>query len=270
MIDDPTAATIVPLDRRNRRPPVPAQDSVFVVTDFDWAPPELAPHYALLNRILRRLRAPVRLAPAIPPGRMTNVEQRMNMFHLVSQVLAYGVPGDVVELGCYVGQSAVLMQKVIAHADPSRRLHVYDSFAGIGDLHEKDGDTIYRKGEMRAAIADVRANFTRYGLRQPEIHPGWFRETLPDQLPDQICFAHLDGDLYEAILQSLEAVYPRLSEGAICLIDDYADPAVFDGWNLLPGVKRACDEFLADKPEKMSVLYCGRDQAHGYFRKLAG
>ena len=110
------------------------------------------------------------------------------------------------------------------------------------------------------------ANFKRYDLPPPEIHAGWFNKTLPDQLPDRICFAHLDGDFYESILVSLEHVYPQLSPGAICLIDDYSDPNVHDGWDRLPGVKRACDEFLANRPEKVSLIYAG-DFTHGFFRK---
>ena len=111
------------------------------------------------------------------------------------------------------------------------------------------------------------ANFDRYGLRQPVVHAGWFDDTLPDGLPERIAFAHLDGDLYASIRVSLEHVYPRLSHGAICLIDDYCDRQLLDEYDYLPGVKKACDEFLADKPEQVSVLYAGAF-AHGFFRKL--
>ena len=37
----------------------------------------------------------------------------MNMYHLVSQTLAYQVEGDLVEVGCNAGQSAVLIAKVM-------------------------------------------------------------------------------------------------------------------------------------------------------------
>jgi O-methyltransferase len=40
-------------------------------------------------------------------GVMTNIEQRVNMYHLVSQVLAYSVEGDFVELGCNTRVSSV-------------------------------------------------------------------------------------------------------------------------------------------------------------------
>lgn len=31
----------------------------------------------------------------------------------------------------------------------------------------------------------------------------------------------LDGDLYESTIQALDALYPRLSSGGYCIIDDY-------------------------------------------------
>ena len=76
----------------------------------------------------------------------------------------------------------------------------------------------------------------------------------------------MDGDLYESILTPLEGVYPRLSKGAVCLIDDYSHPAILKGFDKWQGVKTACDEFLRDKPEAVSVLYAG-EYAHGFFRK---
>ena len=104
--------------------------------------------------------------------------------------------------------------------------------------------------------------------RAPEYFFRRFNETLPDGLPERIAFAHLDGDYYDSIKVSIEHVYPRLSCGAICLVDDYNDPAVNPrGWNLLPGAKKACDEFFADKPEKLVPIYAGRF-SHAFFRKL--
>ncbi|RWH84456.1 MAG: hypothetical protein EOQ86_01550 [Mesorhizobium sp.] len=33
---------------------------------------------------------------------------------------------------------------------------------------------------------------------------GWFEDTLPTQLQDEIAFANLDGDLYDSVKVSLE------------------------------------------------------------------
>src|ERR1700723_3814982 len=99
------------------------------------------------------------------------------------------------------------------------------------------------------------------------IYKGWFQDTLPSGLHDLISFAYLDGDLYDSILMSLQYVYPKLAPGAVCLIDDYCDPQINPkGWNRLPGVKKACDEYLIDKPEKMEFIYSG-PYSHAFFRK---
>jgi O-methyltransferase len=243
-------------------------DNAFIAELFDdWRLAKPSRRVQAVNRLLERAGFWCRLKPEFPSGGMTNIEQRMNLFHLVSQVLAYGVPGALVDVGCHAGESSVLMQVVIDHFEPSRQLHVYDSFEGLPPTHEKDGDTRFGAGQLRTTLERLRANFDSRGLRIPVIHKGWFKDTLPEQLPAEICFANLDGDLYESILVSFEHVYPRLSRGAICLIDDYCDPRVINSWNGLPGVKRACDEFLADKPERVSVLYSG-EFSSGYFRKI--
>lgn len=240
--------------------------NVFITEYFDWPRGEPGKRARWLNRLLPKLGLGVRLVPWDETGLMTNIEQRINMFHLASQVLAYGVPGDFVELGCHEGQSAVLFQRVIEHFDPQRTLHVYDSFEGLPEPQPEDGDALFDAGGLAASRETLLANFDRYQLKRPEVHVGWFDETLPDGLPDTIAFAHLDGDFYESIKVSLEHVYPRLARGAICLVDDYCDPEVLDEYNYLPGVKHACDEFLADKPESVSVLYAGAF-GHGFFRK---
>jgi O-methyltransferase len=126
----------------------------------------------------------------------------------------------------------------------------------------------YKQGDLATSQDVVRNNFRSHDLKLPTIHKGWFDDTLPGGLPEKISFAHLDGDLYDSIMISLKYVYPRLTSGAICLIDDYCDTGINpNGWNYLPGVKKACDEFLADKPERICYLYSGVF-THGFFRKV--
>lgn len=258
----------------------------FYITEyFDWSVKRISLFDRVLNRILasfglnrkvytaeaidkfvHSLLKASRRFPPVASGVLTNVEQRINIFHLVSQVLAYDVEGDIVELGCHDGKSSVLIQKLITEHKKPKILHLYDSFEGLPSLGDGDGAS-YREGQLSATEDAVRHNFKKYGLPLPEIHKGWFSDTLPTSLPDKICFAYLDGDLYESILISLQYVYPKLSKGAICLVDDYSDPGINPrAWNKLPGVKKACDEFLADKPEEMDFIYSG-DYPHGYFRK---
>jgi O-methyltransferase len=241
-------------------------DGVFVNEWFDWQQRKPSKPLTLLNKVLGKLHFPYRILPPVYTGTHTNVERRMNIFHLVSQALCYGVPGDLVELGCNKGQTSVVIQKIIEHCGSDRILHVYDSFEGLPETTEGDVGTPFRGGWMKVSSDIVLDNFRRYSLRPPQIHAGWFEHTLPTELPDQICFAYLDGDFYESILISLQHVYPRLSSGAVCVVDDYCDSARSE-WNFLPGVKRACDDFFADKPDRIESLYAG-NSAQAYFRKL--
>jgi O-methyltransferase len=257
-------------------------DNFFIVRDFDWKIRRSSNLDRALNLITRRFGVAsdtagfvdnliyrltgLSLAPT-RSGVSTNVEQRINMYHLASQVIAYDVDGDFVEVGCNEGQSAVLIKKVIDSQGSSKKLHVYDSFEGLPSIGAIDGST-YKKGDLATSEDVLRRNFALHGLDLPEIHKGWFEDTLPVSLPGKICFAHLDGDLYESIMVSLRFVYDRLSSGAICLIDDYCDKAINpQGWDYLPGVKKACDEFLSDKPEEISYIYSGVF-THGFFRKI--
>src|SRR5262249_9120598 len=199
-------------------------------------------------------------------GSMISVEQAMNLYHLLCQVLVMQIPGEAVELGCYEGTTAVLLQTTLDQFGSAKALHVYDSFEGLPAPSAADGATAFGAGDCRATQDALLANFRRYDVEPPVSHPGWFQDALPAELPAGICFAHVDGDLHASILESLEAVYPRLAEGAIAVVDDYCDQAVYPVPERLPGVKKACDEFLRDKPERMHLMIGGCN-SHGYFRK---
>lgn len=221
------------------------------------------------DRVLRRFCPWLRVASTWR-GRMASVESRMNTFHLLDQVLAYGVAGDVVEIGCNSGETSVILQKLIVERDSSRVLHAFDSFQGVrGGTEEDEG--VYKPGDMSASQRGFVEGFKRLGLRLPVIHPGWVEETLPQELPGKLAFALIDLDLYEPTLYALEAVYPRLSPGGICAFGIYWDPSTTcamtkDGRYLSVGVKRACDEFFAGRPEEVSALYAG-NYTMGYFRR---
>jgi len=199
-------------------------------------------------------------------GGMVTVEQAVNIYHLLSQVLVMDVPGDVVELGCHAGTTAIVLRKTLDQLGADRRLHVYDSFEGLPAKSPEDGVTRFEPGDCRTTEEALVENFQRAGAELPVVHRGWFEDTLPRELPREICFAHVDGDFYRSVRESLEQLYPRLARDAIVVVDDYCDPARHDVNNILPGVKTACDEFLQDKPEQMTVLVAGAG-AHAFFRK---
>lgn len=197
---------------------------------------------------------------------MTDVDRLVNIYHLLSQTLVFGVPGAVAELGCHAGATTVLMRMIIDHFDAERPLHVFDSFCGLPAPGPKDA--YLGEGDCRASEDDLRATFARWSKALPIIHKGWFAETLPHALPDTIAFAYIDADLYDSTLTALTHVYPRLAPNGILCIDDYADPERNpQAWTGLPGVKRACDEFFDGRGDRVSVLVGTGDLAFGMIRK---
>lgn len=238
--------------------------SNFFIAQPPYALPDTRPLSRLINKGFKLLKVGYRLAPPLNPVvDMNTLEQRINFFHLLDGVVANHIAGDVIELGCFTGQCAMLFQQVLAQHHSDKTLHLYDSF----DI----------KFTEQAPIEDVlRANFAATGLRLPTLHKGYFQDTIPAQLPERIAFAHIDcgfgGDLLahkEVMRYCLDALYPRLSPGALCVLMDYHDRSIGDtGCDVNPGVKLACDEFLATKPEQIVCLY-GNQASHAFFRKVA-
>ena len=217
------------------------------------------------------------------PGNMAGEGKLLNIYHTLQRALDLDVAGDVVELGCHAGTTASMLACVLRRRAPGKRLHLYDSFEGLpaGDAGSGDPPAYgARRGSMRASVAAVAENFARAGLPPPgDVHVGWFSETTTSDAsgenPREIAFAHLDGDLYGSILESLTFVYPRLARGALVVDDDYCDPAILHRHDIFPGAYRACADFFADKPESMVVLpaphpgyaFPMQYECHAYFQK---
>ncbi|EDM38249.1 hypothetical protein PBAL39_01502 [Pedobacter sp. BAL39] len=215
-----------------------------------------------INKGFRYLKLGLAINPIDTAVDMNTIEQRINYFHLLDQVIANDIDGDVIELGCFTGQCALILQKVIEQRRSPKQLYLYDSF-----------DIKFREtGSIEEVLKN---NFVNAGLKVPLLKKGFFEETLPTMLPEKISFAHIDcgfgGDkiAHSKVVQyCLNEIYPKMSLGAICVLMDYNDPEINGvGHDANPGVKIACDEFLKDKPEEMVCLY-GNQFFHAYFRKL--
>lgn len=197
------------------------------------------------------------------------------------------VEGDFVELGCYRGDTSVLLGKLLQKPVENlcknakisvenlcktpqnlcKNLWIYDSFAGLPDKTSEDSSGAgqnFQKGELLVSKREVVEKLRKHGLKtashlNPDncssqatslnsnlstviVKKAWFDDLTPQDLPDVIAFAFLDGDLYESIRVSLKLVVPRLSEQGIIIVHDYNNPE-------LPGSARAVDEFLRSHSE---------------------
>jgi O-methyltransferase len=161
---------------------------------------------------------------------MIGMQRLTSLQRCVETVLAEDVPGDLVECGVWRGGACILMRAVLAaYGDEKRSVWAADSFAGLPKPDEENyqADKDLRLdllGDVLAVSqAAVEANFKRYGLLDDRVRflPGWFKDTLQGSPINYISLLRLDGDLYESTIQALDALYPRLSIGGFCIIDDY-------------------------------------------------
>jgi O-methyltransferase len=139
-----------------------------------------------------------------------------------------------------------------------------DSFAGLPKpLPEKypaDAGLDYTgHSQLAVSAAEVRANFARYGLLDDQVIflCGLFKDTLPSASIGQIAVMRLDGDLYESTMDALEALYPKLSVGGYCIVDDYG---------ALKACRRAVDDYRRRQGITEEILTVG-DWTGAYWQR---
>lgn len=162
------------------------------------------------------------------------------LLNSLNRVIMTGVPGDIVELGCYKGETSVRIARFLAESAPTRLLYVYDSFAGLPPKASEDTSPLgeqFKAGELPVTKREVVERLRSAGFTSVRVKKGWFHELRAEDLPDTIALAFLDGDFYQSIRDSLRLVWPRLAPRAVVVVDDYTNPA-------LPGAARAVDEWL--------------------------
>jgi O-methyltransferase len=160
---------------------------------------------------------------------MMGMQRLTRLQRCVETVLADEIPGDLVECGVWRGGAPILMRAVLAaYGDETRCVWLADSFAGVpppdpANYQADTGMMWHLLDVLAVPETEVRGNFQRYGLLDDRVRflPGWFKDTLPDAPIDRIALLRLDADLYESTMQALDALYPRLSPGGFCFIDDY-------------------------------------------------
>jgi O-methyltransferase len=166
---------------------------------------------------------PARAESMIGLRRMDNIQ------HCVQAVLADDVPGDLIETGVWRGGACIFMKaNLVAGGDTDRTVWVADSFQGLPapnvTLYPADtGDDLYTRSGLSVGADQVRHNFARYGLLDERVRflVGWFKDTLPTAPIERLSLMRLDGDMYESTWQAIEALYPKLSPGGFCIIDDF-------------------------------------------------
>jgi O-methyltransferase len=170
---------------------------------------------------------PARAESMIGLRRMTNIQE------CIARIVADGVPGDLIETGVWRGGACIFMKANLnAWGDTTRKVWLADSFEGLpppdAARYPADaGDRLHEQTGLAVGADQVRHNFERYGLLDDRVEflVGWFKDTLPTAPVQQLALMRLDGDMYESTIQAIEPLYPKLSPGGFCIIDDFGSHA---------------------------------------------
>lgn len=181
---------------------------------------------------------------AVGPLAGESMVGRRRLDHLhwcIEDVLARGVPGDIIEAGVWKGGTSILMRAVLAVHDSDRCVYLADSFRGLPPpTHPVDDPHIFKGfSDLGVPRRDVEDAFRRYGLLDEQVRfvEGWFADALPT-VSDRIwAVIHIDADMYESTMDALTHLYPNLSAGGYLTIDDYG--------NLTP-CQQAVDDYRAE------------------------
>jgi len=141
--------------------------------------------------------------------------------------------GDIAEVGVFRGGSAKLICELT-----DKPVHLFDTFEGLPDLSEDDNPKEFCQGGYAASLESVQGYLKPY--RNARLYKGFFPSTARPIENRRFSFVHLDVDLYESTLGSLEYLYPRMNGGGVIISHDYQKSK---------GVRNAFDRFFQDKPE---------------------
>ncbi len=203
--------------------------------------------------------------PALDWPRLAHTTARRkrldNLQARIEDVLCEDVPGDVAEAGVWRGGASVLMRGVLAAREvEDRTVWVADSFAGMPepdpDRYPVDAGTcLHRVRALAVPLEEVRRTFRKYGLLDDRVQflPGWFRDTLPAAPIEALALLRLDCGMYQGTDEALTALYPRLSPGAYCIVDDFGT---------VEGSRRAAEDYRLARDITTPVTWIDGEAAY--------
>ncbi len=144
--------------------------------------------------------------------------------HLIEQLDADGIVGDVVEFGCYGGTWLNVLAEIVEKRENGRGVWGFDSFEGLPTPDaEKDGN-IWQAGQYAMSQEEVVIKLRAADRPFLRLVKGWFSDSLamePATSIRQIAYARIDGDLYSSAVDCLAYLTDRLVDGAILVFDDW-------------------------------------------------
>ena len=194
---------------------------------------------------------------------MVGMQRLENLKWIAEEMIQNNIPGDFVETGVWRGGACIYMASLFkAHKITDRNVWVCDSFEGLPppnpELYPADtGDIHHTLKDLAIPLEQVQNNFARYDVLNDNVKfvKGFFKDTMPTIEVEKIAILRLDGDMYESTIDVLNYLYPRLSVGGYCIIDDYGIPSCAQAVHDYRDKHGITDEMTFIAPYKSSLYW---------------
>ena len=210
---------------------------------------------ALKKFVPRRIRRIYRkyISPIIRDHHYYEYKARKHFFHRAFAALSFnGIDGDYVEFGCCGGMTFSLAYKYSRMQKLNCKLWAFDSFCGLPPpTLPEDEHPIWVQGTMAIEEEEFMKICRENGIPKSEfiIVPGFYEQTLAkpyaESLPQNICLAYIDCDLYSSTKNVLDFLMPRLKHGMIIAFDDYYCWSA----NQISGERKACAQLFRNSSD---------------------
>jgi O-methyltransferase len=178
--------------------------------------------------------------PTYGPEAAREISASVDKVRLASIALALhtidseGVAGAMAELGVYRGE----LSRVLHRLSPSRRLYLFDTFAGFQD----GADARFRDTSAAFVRAYIGGDPSKISIRE-----GFFPATAEGLEAESFAFVMLDGDKYDVTLAGLRFFMPRLVKGGYLFAHDFNNP------ESQHAVSRAFADFFGDSKPYVEI-----------------
>lgn len=181
------------------------------------------------------------------------------LYKSIEYIVKNNIPGDIAECGVWNGGSMLLAAMSLIHfGDTSRKIYLYDTFAGMPKPEDvdkrwdgvpalptwesfKDAGKLWGYGGTAEMVRQV-MSASNYPADKLVFVEGMVEDTIPGQMAAQLSLLRLDTDLYKSTYHELVHLYPALVSGGIMIIDDYG---------FYQGSKIATDQYIAENKLKV-------------------
>jgi O-methyltransferase len=193
-----------------------------------------------------RLAAKYLLAPMVyryPPCGLNPAELATYLGYLLRR---RDVPGDVAEIGCNNGGTAVVASSLLRKYSPEKTYFCFDTFGGFV---KEQFDADVGHGTPPAECDRFSVNSLRLVRRVLDLHgcqdvvlvKGDATKIDEDRLSPAYSVILVDVDLSEPTYGALTKFYSRLAKGGIILVDDCSEEPE-QIWRAIIGYKQFCSE----------------------------